>query len=50
LQTEGRTRSREGLTHRVVATLAERGTVQVQKKGDSNDVTLARWFLDGMEG
>jgi uncharacterized membrane protein len=36
-------------THRVVATLAERGIVQVQKKGNSNDVTLARWFLDGME-
>lgn len=36
-------------THRVVATLAERGIVQVQKRGNSNDVTLARWFLDGME-
>ena len=36
-------------THRIVATLAERGIVQVQKKGNSNDVTLARWFLDGME-
>ncbi|HVB95047.1 MAG TPA: hypothetical protein VND41_00410, partial [Nitrososphaerales archaeon] len=36
-------------THRVVATLAERGIVQVRKKGNSNDVTLARWFLDGME-
>jgi hypothetical protein len=23
--------------------------VQVQKKGNSNDVTLASWFLDGME-
>jgi len=36
-------------THRVVATLAERGIVHVEKKGNSNDVTLARWFLDGME-
>lgn len=36
-------------THRVVAALAERGIVHVEKKGNSNDVTLARWFLDGME-
>jgi len=35
-------------THRVVATLAERGIVQVQKKGNTNEVSLARWFLDGM--
>jgi hypothetical protein len=37
-------------THRVVATLAERGIVYVEKKGNSNDVTLAKWFLEGMEG
>jgi hypothetical protein len=35
-------------THRVVATLAERGIVQVQKKGNTNEVTLAKWFLEGM--
>jgi uncharacterized membrane protein len=35
-------------THRVVATLAERGIVHVEKKGNSNDVTLAKWFLEGM--
>jgi uncharacterized membrane protein len=36
-------------THRVVATLAERGIVHVEKRGNSNDVTLAKWFLEGME-
>jgi uncharacterized membrane protein len=36
-------------THRVVAALAERGIVQVEKRGNSNEVTLARWFLDGMD-
>jgi hypothetical protein len=36
-------------THRVVASLAERGIVHVEKKGNSNDVTLAKWFLEGME-
>ena len=35
-------------THRVVATLAERGIVQVQKRGNTNEVSLAKWFLDGM--
>ena len=35
-------------THRVVATLAERGIVQVQKSGNTNEVSLAKWFLDGM--
>jgi hypothetical protein len=35
-------------THRVVAALAERGIVNVEKRGNSNQVTLARWFLDGM--
>lgn len=36
-------------THRVVAALAERGIVQVVKRGNSNEVTLAKWLLDGME-
>ncbi len=36
-------------THRVVAALAERGVVQVAKRGNSNEVTLAKWFLEGME-
>ncbi len=36
-------------THRVVASLAERGIVHVEKRGNSNDVTLAKWFLEGME-
>lgn len=35
-------------THRVVATLSERGVVHVQKKGNTNEVSLAKWFLDGM--
>jgi hypothetical protein len=37
-------------THRVVAALAERGIVRVEKRGNSNEVTLAEWFLEGMEG
>jgi hypothetical protein len=37
-------------THRVVAGLAERGIVQVEKRGNSNEVTLAKWFLEGTEG
>jgi uncharacterized membrane protein len=36
-------------THRVVAALAERGIVRVERRGNSNDVTLAKWFLEGME-
>ena len=36
-------------THRVVASLAERGIVRVEKRGNSNEVTLAEWFLEGME-
>ena len=36
-------------THRVVAALAERGIVHVEKRGNSNEVTLAKWFLEGME-
>jgi uncharacterized membrane protein len=36
-------------THRVVAALAERGIVHVERRGNSNEVTLAKWFLEGME-
>ena len=35
-------------THRVVASLSERGIVNVTKKGNSNEVTLAKWFLEGL--
>ena len=35
-------------THRVVATLTERGIVQVERKGNTNEVSLAKWFIDGM--
>jgi uncharacterized membrane protein len=36
-------------THRVVAKLAERGIVLVEKRGNTNEVSLAKWFLDTME-
>jgi uncharacterized membrane protein len=35
-------------THRVVAALSERGIVQVEKYGNTNQVSLAKWFHDGM--
>jgi len=35
-------------THRVVAALSERGIVQVEKRGNTNQVRLAKWFHDGM--
>jgi hypothetical protein len=35
-------------THRVVATLSERGIVRTEKKGNTNEVSLAKWFLDGI--
>ncbi|MBO0887672.1 hypothetical protein J2P12_01080 [Candidatus Bathyarchaeota archaeon] len=35
-------------THRVVATLSERGIVLVEKYGNTNQVTLVKWFQDGM--
>jgi uncharacterized membrane protein len=35
-------------THRFVAALAERGIVQVEKKGNTNEVSLVKWFHDGM--
>ena len=37
-------------THRVVASLTERGVVRVEKRGNSNELTLAEWFVEGMEG
>jgi uncharacterized membrane protein len=36
-------------THRVVATLAERGIVLVERRGNTNEVSLAKWFLETME-
>src|SRR2546422_7045545 len=35
-------------THRLVAALSERGIVQVEKYGNTNQVKLAKWFHDGM--
>ncbi len=35
-------------THRVVAALSERGIVHVEKKGNTNEVSLVKWFQDGM--
>jgi uncharacterized membrane protein len=35
-------------THRVVAALAERGIVHVEKSGNTNEVSLVDWFHDGM--
>jgi uncharacterized membrane protein len=35
-------------THRVVAALTERGIVHIEKRGNTNEVSLAKWFLDGM--
>jgi uncharacterized membrane protein len=35
-------------THRVVAALSERGIVHVEKRGNTNEVSLAKWFLEGM--
>jgi uncharacterized membrane protein len=35
-------------THRVVAALSERGIVHVEKRGNTNEVSLAKWFHDGM--
>jgi len=36
-------------THRVIAVLSERGIVRVEKSGNTNEVSLAKWFLDGMK-
>jgi hypothetical protein len=35
-------------THRVVAALSERGIVHVEKRGNTNEVSLVKWFRDGM--
>jgi len=35
-------------THRVVAALSERGIVHVEKQGNTNEVSLVKWFHDGM--
>lgn len=35
-------------THRLVAALAERGIVLVEKHDNTNRVTLAKWFHDGL--
>jgi len=35
-------------THRVVAALSERGIVLAEKRGNTNEVTLVKWFQDGM--
>ena len=35
-------------THRVVASLSERGIVVAEKRGNTNEVTLVGWFRDGM--
>jgi len=35
-------------THRVVAALSERGIVHVERRGNTNEVTLVKWFHDGM--
>ena len=32
----------------IVATLTERGIVHVEKHGNTSEVSLAKWFLDGM--
>ena len=35
-------------THRVVAALSERGIVRVEKKGNTNEVSIVDWFMEGM--
>ena len=35
-------------THRVVAALSERGIVHVERRGNTNEVSLEKWFHDGM--
>ena len=35
-------------THRLVATLSERGILQVEKRGNTNQVILAKWFYEGL--
>jgi uncharacterized membrane protein len=35
-------------THRIVAALSERGIIQVEKYGNTNQIMLVKWFHDGM--
>jgi uncharacterized membrane protein len=35
-------------THRVIAALSERGIVHVEEQGNTNEVSLVKWFHDGM--
>jgi uncharacterized membrane protein len=35
-------------THRVVAALSERGIVHVEARGNTNEVSLVKWFHEGM--
>jgi len=35
-------------THRVVAALSERGIVHVERRGNTNEVSLVKWFQEGM--
>jgi uncharacterized membrane protein len=35
-------------THRVVASLSERGIVHVERRGNTNEVSLVKWFQEGM--
>lgn len=37
-------------THKVIARLSERGIILAEKKGNTNEVSLANWFLDAMKG
>jgi uncharacterized membrane protein len=37
-------------THRVIAALSERGIVLAEKRGNTNEVSLVKWFHDGMHG
>jgi len=36
-------------THRVVAALSERGIVTLEKVGNTNQVSLAKWFHEGIQ-
>lgn len=35
-------------THRVVASLSDRGIVLVEKQGNTNNISLVAWFREGM--
>jgi uncharacterized membrane protein len=35
-------------THRIIATLSERGIVHVERLGNTNEVSLVKWFQEGM--